>query len=43
MINKEYAKDLILDFIAEGYSLDMIADMLELTKETLLRIMRETQ
>jgi hypothetical protein len=43
MINNQYAKDLILDFIAEGYSLDMIADMLELTKETVLRIMRETQ
>jgi len=43
MINNEYAKDLILDFIAEGYSLDMIADMLELTKETVLRIMREAQ
>ena len=43
MINNQYAKDLILDFIAEGYSLEMIADMLELTKETVLRIMRETQ
>ena len=41
MINKEYTQDLILDFIAEGYSLDMISDMLELTKETVLRIMQE--
>jgi len=41
MINKEYAQDLILDLITEGYSLDMIAEMLELTKETVLRIMRE--
>ena len=40
MINKEYTQDLILDFIAEGYSLDMIADMLKLTKETVLSIMR---
>jgi len=41
MINKEYTRDLILDFIVEGYSLDMIAEMLTLTKETILRIMQE--
>jgi len=40
MINVVYTKDLILDFIAEGYSLNMIADMLELSKETVLNIMK---
>jgi len=41
MINVVYTKDLILDFIAEGYSLNMIADMLELSKETVLNIMKQ--
>ena len=41
MINVVYTKDLILDFIAEGYSLNMIAGMLELSKETVLNIMKQ--
>jgi len=38
MINVLYTRDLILDFMTEGYSLDMIADMLELSRETVIRI-----
>ena len=40
MINVVYTRDLILDFIAEGCSLDMIAEMLQLSKETVLNIMK---
>jgi hypothetical protein len=39
MMNKAYTVSLILDFIEEGYSLDMIADMLELPKSTVLNLL----
>ena len=41
MINKEYTRDLILDLAVEGYSLNMIADMLELPIETILNLIKE--
>ena len=41
MINKEYTRDLILDLAVEGYSLNMIADMLELPVATILNLIKE--
>jgi hypothetical protein len=41
MINKKYARDLILDLCAEGESLSTIAEMLELPIETIIDLIKE--
>ena len=41
MINKEYARNLILDLSMEGYSLEMISNMLQLPISTILNLIKE--
>lgn len=42
LINKEYARDLIKDFLAEGESLESISEMMELPLSVILNILNNS-